>query len=132
MKNRTPLICGAVLCALSARGQTSPAVDKAAIDDLVIANRALASDLIGFLDTAGHVSVRSPTNPNHYYLSRWVAPGMATAAGIIEYDLDSKPVAGERRDQYLEGYIHGEIYKTGPDVNAVVHAHTPELAAFSA
>ena len=132
MRNRTPLICGAVLFALTASAQTPAPADKATIDDLVVANRALASDLIGFLDTAGHVSVRSATNPNHYYLSRWVAPGLVTAAGIIEYDLDSKPVAGERPDQYLERFIHGEIYKARPDVNGVVHSHTPELVAFGA
>ena len=132
MKNRTLLICGAVLFAVTAPAQTPAPANKAIIDDLVVANRALASGLIGFLDTAGHVSVRSATNPNHYYLSRWVAPGIVTADGIIEYDLDSKPVAGERPDQYLERFIHGEIYKARPDVNAVVHSHTPELVAFGA
>lgn len=139
MKKLTLLISGAVLVAVAitagwnaASAQTPAAANKAAIDDLVIANRALASDLIGFLDTAGHVSVRSPTNPNHYFLARWIAPGMVTADSIIEYDLDSKPIAGERPDQYLERYIHGEIYKARPDVNAIVHAHTPELVAFGA
>ena len=28
----------------------------------------------GVLDTAGHVSVRLPSNPNHFYLARWIAP----------------------------------------------------------
>ena len=128
------LLVAATISIDRARSQGAPAqakgTDKALIDDLVIANRALASEEIGFLDTAGHVSVRSPTNPNHYYLSRWVAPGMVSAEGVIEYDLDSKPVAGERRDQYLERFLHGEIYKARPDVNAVTHSHTPELIAF--
>jgi HCOMODA/2-hydroxy-3-carboxy-muconic semialdehyde decarboxylase len=114
----------------AASAQTAASPEKGLIDDLVVANRILASPELGVLDTAGHVSVRSATNPNHYYLSRWVAPGMVTADGVIEYDLDSKPVAGERKDQYLERYIHGEIYRSRPDVGAVVHAHTPELIAF--
>src|SRR6516165_4094163 len=95
----------------AASAQTAASPEKGLIDDLVVANRILASPELGVLDTAGHVSVRSATNPNHYYLSRWVAPGMVTADGVIEYDLDSKPVAGERKDQYLERYIHGEIYR---------------------
>ena len=70
------------------------------------------------------MSVRSPTNPNHYFLARWIAPGIVTAKDVIEYDLDSRPVAGERPDQYVERYIHGEIYKARPDVNSVTHAHT--------
>src|ERR1700686_1664939 len=70
----------------------SPAVpEKALLDDLVAANRVLAHE-IHVLDAYGHVSVRSRSNPNHYYLSRAISAGMVTAADIIEYDLDSKPV----------------------------------------
>jgi ribulose-5-phosphate 4-epimerase/fuculose-1-phosphate aldolase len=97
---------------------------------LVIVNRTLASPDDGVLNHEGHVSVRSRGNPNHFYLARWVAPAIVTATDIIEYDMDAKPVAGDRPDQYSERYIHSEIYKARPDVNAMVHAHTPELAAF--
>ena len=126
----TVLLGAAFIPIKQARPQGAASPEKALIDDLVVANRALASEEIGFLDTAGHVSVRSPGNPNHFYLSRWIAPGIVTAKDVIEYDLDSKPIAGARRDQYLERYIHSEIYKARPDVNAIVHAHTPELVAF--
>jgi HCOMODA/2-hydroxy-3-carboxy-muconic semialdehyde decarboxylase len=100
------------------------------VDALVVVNRILASEQYGVLDTSGHASVRSTSNPNHFFLARWIAPGIVTAKDVIEYDLDAKPVAGNRPDQYLERYIHSEIYKARPDVNAVVHAHTPELVAF--
>src|SRR5262245_57258439 len=43
----------------------------------------------------------------------------------------AKPVAGPRSDEYQEVYMHGEIYKARPDVIAVLHAHTPELLAFT-
>jgi ribulose-5-phosphate 4-epimerase/fuculose-1-phosphate aldolase len=137
MKSRTIWIYGPALLVVAgafgwhaAHAQTADSFNKAVIDDLVVANRALASEEIGFLDTAGHVSVRNPGNPNHFFLSRWIAPGMVTAKDVIEYDLDAKPITGNRRDQYLERYIHSEIYKARPDVNAIVHAHTPELVAF--
>src|SRR5207244_13165104 len=39
--------------------------------------------------------------------------------------------AGTRSDEYQEVYIHGEIYKARPDVMAVLHAHTPEILAFT-
>ena len=113
---------------MSTTAQTPP--ERALIDDLVLANRVLASRDIGVLDGFGHVSVRSLTNPNRFYISRYVSPGIVTAADIIQNDLDSKPVAGERNDQYQERFLHGEIYKTRPDVMAVVHSHTPELVAF--
>jgi ribulose-5-phosphate 4-epimerase/fuculose-1-phosphate aldolase len=104
--------------------------ERALIDDLVLANRALASQELGVLDAFGHVSVRSRTNANRFYISRYVAPGIVTAADIIENDLDSKAVTGERNDQYQERFLHGEIYKARPDVMAIVHSHTPELVAF--
>ena len=67
------------LSTLSAQTRTAaPAValpEKALIDDLVAANRVLAHE-IHVLDAYGHVSVRSATNPNHYYLSRAISAGM--------------------------------------------------------
>jgi ribulose-5-phosphate 4-epimerase/fuculose-1-phosphate aldolase len=108
-----------------------PHPEQRLIDDLVVANRILASEELGFLDAYGHVSVRSQSNPNRYFISRYVSPGIVTADGIIENDLDSNPVSGERADQYGERFLHGEIFKARPDVMAIVHSHTPELVAFS-
>ena len=115
----------------SASAQNGPSGDHNAIGDLVLANRILASPELGVLDVWGHVSVRSTTNPNHYFISRYVSPGVVTAADIIENDLDSASISG-RTDEYQERFIHGEIYKARPDVMAVVHAHTSELVVFGA
>jgi ribulose-5-phosphate 4-epimerase/fuculose-1-phosphate aldolase len=115
----------------AAMSQTKPPGDPArasVIDDLVTANRILASE--GILDGYGHVSVRNPANPNHYFLSRSLAPGLVTAADIIEYDLDSNPI-DDARLSYRERFIHGQIYKARPDVMAVVHDHSPAVIPFS-
>ena len=124
-------IVGVVLALSTAAAQgPSTSSEKALIDELVLANRMLASQEIGFLDALGHVSVRSRTNPNRFYISRFIAPGLVTAADIVENDLESNAVGAERKDEYQERFIHGEIYKSRPDVMAVVHSHTPELVAF--
>src|SRR5580698_9164214 len=102
--------------------------DPAIIDDLVTANHILASE--GILDGYGHVSVRNPANPNHYFLARSLAPGLVTPADIIEYDLDGNAM-GDTRTGYRERFIHGEIYKARPDVMAVVHDHSPAVIPFS-
>ena len=111
-----------------------PNSDQALIADLVLANRLMASDDIGALtpDGLAHVSVRSRTNPNQYFIAHDVSPGMVTAADVIANDLDSVPVREEERafPQYSERYIHGEIYKARPDIMAILHAHTPELVTF--
>jgi HCOMODA/2-hydroxy-3-carboxy-muconic semialdehyde decarboxylase len=49
----------------------------------------------------------------------------------MEFDLDSNPVDQQRRLMYIERYIHGEIYKARPDVNAIVHSHSPTVIPFS-
>lgn len=111
--------------------QAAPAhPDQALIDDLVLANRMLSTE-VGILDVQGHVTARSRVNPNHYFIARFLAPGGVTTSDIIENDLESNAVAGPRNDQARETYLHGEIYKARPDVMAIVHGHTPEFVAFS-
>src|SRR6516225_3929963 len=116
-----------------ARAQTGtsafPGVDPAAIEDLVLANRILANEKV--LDGFGHVSIRDPRNPNRYLMSRSIAPATVTADDIMEYDLDSKPVDAKGRGSYKERFIHGEIYKVRPDVNAIIHSHSPTIVPFS-
>ena len=74
--------------------------------------------------------MRHPTNPNRYLLSRNLAPALVTAEDIVEYDLDSNPMNAGGRPSFLERFIHGEIYKARPDVNAVVHSHSPAVIPF--
>ncbi len=100
------------------------------IDDLVAADRILASHEI--FDAYGHISVRSERNPQHYLMSRALAADLVTANDILEYDLDSKVIGNSGASLFLERFIHGEVYKARPDVNAVVHCHTPSLIPFGA
>jgi ribulose-5-phosphate 4-epimerase/fuculose-1-phosphate aldolase len=104
-------------------------VDPALIEDLVAANRILAQN--GVLDAWGHVSIRHPNNPERYLLSRARAPGLVSAEDIMEFDLDSNPVDPKGRRAFLERFIHGEAYRARPDVNAVVHSHSPTVIPFT-
>ena len=85
------------------------------------------------LDAFGHVSVRDPRNPHRYLISRSIAPESVTAADILVLDLDSQTVdpKDEGKLLYRERFIHGEIYKVRPDVNAVVHSHSPTVVPFT-
>ena len=99
------------------------------LGDLVAANRVLT--LKGVLDALGHVSVRDPHNPDRYWMSRSLAPALVTPSDIMEFDLDSNPIDRKGRALYVERFIHGEIYKARPDVNAIVHSHSPAVIPFS-
>jgi ribulose-5-phosphate 4-epimerase/fuculose-1-phosphate aldolase len=128
------VIFGALLAnLLSAQNPPAPAKPAQStltvIEDLVIANHILAHEDV--LDGYGHVSVRSASNPNHYYLARAGAPGLVTVADIVEYDLDSNPISNLGAASYIERFIHGEIYKARPDIMAVVHCHCSEVIPFA-
>jgi ribulose-5-phosphate 4-epimerase/fuculose-1-phosphate aldolase len=99
------------------------------IEDLVAAYRILAEYEV--IDGYGHVSVRSANDPKRYFLSRSLAPELVTEDDIVEFDLESNPLNGGNRTMYLERFIHGEIYKARPDVQAVVHNHSPSVIPFS-
>ena len=126
-------IAGALLVPVrtSAARQTvssSGSSDAQLLEDLVAANRILAQH--GIVDAWGHVSARSRQATNRYFLSRSLAPALVTLADIIEFDFDGNPTRPDARSFYLERFIHGEIYKARPDVNAVVHCHAPSLIPF--
>jgi HCOMODA/2-hydroxy-3-carboxy-muconic semialdehyde decarboxylase len=97
--------------------------------DLVAAYRILAAH--GVIDAYGHVSLRSPRNPQRYYVARSIAPELVTEDDLIEYDLDSRPIDERGRESVRERFIHGEIYKTRPEVTSVVHNHSPSVVPFS-
>jgi HCOMODA/2-hydroxy-3-carboxy-muconic semialdehyde decarboxylase len=90
---------------------------------LAIANRIVSVE--GIIDAFGHVSMRHPTRPDRYLISRSRSPEVVEASDILEYTLDSKPATPlpEGIRGYGELVIHGEIYKARPDVNAVAHHH---------
>jgi ribulose-5-phosphate 4-epimerase/fuculose-1-phosphate aldolase len=106
-----------------------PGVDPALLEDIVVGSRILAD--FGVVDGFGHVSARHPTNPNHFLMSRSLAPALVTADDIMEFDLDGNPVDARGRSVFLERFIHAEIYRARPDVMSVVHTHSPGVIPFS-
>ena len=102
--------------------------DLALIDDLVVANHILVNQ--GVLDGFGHISVRDPANPQRFFIARSMAPALVQADDILACDLDSNVIDERGRKTYLERFIHGEIFKLRPDVNAVIHSHSPSVIPF--
>jgi len=92
------------------------------------ANRMIAHE--GVLDAFGHVTMRHPTDPGRYLMSRSRAPELVQADDILEFTLDSRPVKETDVRLYGERVIHGGIYQARPDVNAVCHHHAPSILPF--
>jgi len=103
--------------------------DESRIAHMIIAYRVLVNEDV--LDSFGHLSVRSVKNPNHFYMPRAAAPAMVTRADIVELDVATgNPVEPNAPRTNGERFIHSEIYKARPDVNAIVHAHTMAVIPF--
>jgi len=98
------------------------------IEDLVAANRILAAHAV--VDGYGHVSVRHPRDPTRYLMSWAIAPELVTEDDILEHDLESRAMQAGDRPLYSERFIHGEIYKARPDVQSIVHHHSPSVIPF--
>jgi HCOMODA/2-hydroxy-3-carboxy-muconic semialdehyde decarboxylase len=97
--------------------------------ELVIANRILARE--GVVDTFGHVSIRHPERPDHYFMSRSRAPELVTVEDLMEFELDGTPVDARGRTPYGERFIHSAMFEARPEVRSVIHNHSQTVIPFS-
>lgn len=125
-----PMLAIALLPTLSPSAWSQSAPDLGTlIDDLVAANRILYRQ--GVVDGFGHISIRHPARADRFLMSASLAPSRVTKDDIMEFDLDARPIDRRGRSIYSERFIHSEIYKMRPDVNAVLHSHSPTVVPFS-
>jgi ribulose-5-phosphate 4-epimerase/fuculose-1-phosphate aldolase len=95
--------------------------------DLVVANRILSHEDV--VDAYGHISVRHPDNPKHFFMARSLAPEFVERRDLVEFDREGEPT-NDKRQPYIERYIHAAIFEARPDVMAVVHAHAEDTLPF--
>lgn len=82
--------------------------------------------------TRGHVSLRVPGDPSHFFMKpHSFGLDEITMENIVLCNLDGEKVGGGGR-RHSEVFIHSEIYKARPDVASVIHAHPVHAVAFSA
>jgi L-fuculose-phosphate aldolase len=100
---------------------------------LRLIDAGLIMDHLGLGDlTRGHVSIRVPGDPTHFYMKpHSFGFDEITPENMVVCNLNGEKVGGTGR-KHSEVYIHSEIYKLRPDVNSVIHAHPTYAVAFSA
>jgi L-fuculose-phosphate aldolase len=113
------------------RHRTSIMTHDDAKKKLILAGQVLADE--GQDDfTRGHISVRLPDDPRHFFMKPYsVGLDEITLANILTIDLAGNVTAGTAR-RHSEVYIHSEVYKARPDVACVLHTHPPYAVALSA
>ena len=84
----------------------------------------------------GHISARIPGTNRIFVRARGPAESgvrYTTEEEVVEIGLEGKPVAGMPKGLRTpsEVFIHTEIYRARPEVNAVLHLHPPTLVLFT-
>lgn len=97
--------------------------------DLVCANHILYDQ--GVVDAFGHVSVRHDRDPERFLLARNMAPGQVGEVDIVSFTLAGDPINAKGRRVYIERFIHAEIYRAHPQIQAIVHSHSPAIVPLS-
>ena len=98
---------------------------------LINAGKILYSEEQGD-DIFGHVTVRTPDDADYFFMKpHTFGLEEITLDNIITCNLDGEKTAGSA-PRHLEVFIHSEILRARPDVQAVVHTHAPHAVAFSA
>jgi hypothetical protein len=101
--------------------------------ELAAAHRLVAHFV--FVDlTYNHISVRAPEEAAHFLVKPAnVFMEQVTASNLVKYDIDGRQVLASPFQAAPSAYnIHGAILRERPDLNAVVHTHSPATIAVSA
>ena len=98
------------------------------LDELVIANHVLANEKV--VDSFGHISVRNPENPKHFFLSCSRSPEIVSIEDIMEFDLEGNNIDGSLLRPYGERFIHGALLEARPEIQSVVHNHSLSVIPF--
>ena len=103
-------------------------VAREVLEDLAAASRILADQ--GVFDAQGHTSMRHPSAPGMFLMSRSLAPALVTADDIMELTLDGEPRDPRGRSPFVERFLHAEIYRARRDVMAIAHGHSTAVIPF--
>jgi L-fuculose-phosphate aldolase len=97
---------------------------------LTNAGRVLAMEDQGDY-VAGHVTVRLPDDPGRFLMKpATIGLDEMTPDNIITVDLDGQRVGGAM-PRHNEVFIHSEVLRARPDLNAVIHTHAQHAVVFS-
>lgn len=106
--------------------------ERALREKLAHAGRMLESEGQGDY-CMGHVTLRLPDDPNRILMKPGGGMGLEemTPENIITINIEGEKVAGTHA-RHNEVFIHTEIMRIRPEIQAVVHTHAPHAIVFSA
>ena len=79
--------------------------------------------------TSGNISIKSGSKI--YITATGTALGFLQEKDVVEIDLNGQELNSNEKAS-SEKFLHLKIYKIRPDINAIVHCHSPFATAFAA
>lgn len=112
--------------------QKTPFVERVVRTNLAAIYQILALQKFDDL-TYTHVSSRVPGANEFFIYPFGLMFEEVTATRLMKVRLDGTIIEGKEHQYNRTGYvIHGNIYKERPDINTIIHIHTPASVAVSA
>lgn len=119
-----------ILSILTSNSYSKMVNTTALLSTLITANHILHYHNV--LDAMGHVSVRNPNTNTTFFIALQLGPAVVSGIEDIgEYHIDDGSPLNGTVGGYAERYIHSEILKRYPDVNAVVHSHAEDVLPYT-
>ena len=106
----------------------TPKLAKSLAEDLITANQILVKQ--GVLDVFGHLSIRAPDDSAIFWLPSSIPPSRVSLGNLYPFNFEAEPVLNTEAELFSERFIHSEIYRRFPDVNAICHHHSPSIMPF--
>lgn len=91
-------------------------------------------DFFGWADlTLTHASIRVPNSDNHFLINPFgIQFNHIKASDLVKMDFDGNIIGDNKQPINPTAFItHSSIYKARPDLNTIIHAHTPYGVALS-
>lgn len=106
--------------------------DRQMREDLAACHRLIAQ--FGWTELIyNHATARVPGRPEHMLVKPdALLYEQIKASSLVECDLDGNVMNGGPEINRTVPVIHGAIYKARPDLNCILHTHTPAGMAISA
>lgn len=79
--------------------------------------------------TSGNISIRQGNKM--FITGTGTALGLLTEKDVVETDMDGQELNSNEKAS-SEKFLHLKIYKNRPDINSIIHCHSPFLTAFAA
>ncbi|MCF8094421.1 MAG: class II aldolase/adducin family protein [Desulfobacteraceae bacterium] len=87
-------------------------------------------DRENILDELGHVSARLPGSDDKILMNGKTSPGCAGESDLVVIDMQGRKIQGEN-EPVNETPLHLSIYRSRPEIGAIVHSHSPAILGLS-